>query len=228
MESKERETAPKHRRGDAKRSSQNVTQEVETIQNLVELTDTGLEEATTEDWSTFVNALKIVKVDKTQDPLPGKKDHAQMYVPVLVRTALGLEGKTSVTMSLPDSGNLMAHAAIDAKFHQQLGVSMEATDIKARAANKQSLEILGVSKGIYVKFPNVNKTFFVKPLIVKNLSCKLNLGAQFNHQTGFIPQKVIEDSTGKRTNFSELDGIHICLQFQDMSNRTLQSTVGDS
>ena len=92
---------------------------------------------------------------------------------------------------------------------------MEATDIKARAANKQSLEILGVSKGIYVKFPNVNKTFFVKPLIVKN-------------ETVFIRQKVIKDSTGKRTNFSELDGIRIRLQFQDVSNRTLRSTVGDS
>ena len=76
-----------------------------------------------------------------------------MYVPVLVRTAPSQEGKTSVTMALPDSGNLLAHAAIDAKFHQQLGVSMEATDIKARAANKQSLEILGVSKGIYANIP---------------------------------------------------------------------------
>ena len=64
MESKEMETTPKHRRGDVKRSRQNVTQEVETIQNLVELTDIGLEEATTEDWSMFMNALKIVKVDR--------------------------------------------------------------------------------------------------------------------------------------------------------------------
>ena len=88
-----------------------------------------------------------------------------MYVPTLVRTAPGPGGKASVTMGLPDSGNLLAHAAIDAKFHQQLGVPVEASDIKARAANKQSLEILGVSKGIYIRFPNVSKTFFVKPLI---------------------------------------------------------------
>ena len=114
-----------------------------------------------------MNALKIVKVDKTRDPLPGRKYHTGMYVPILVQTAPSPEGKTSITMALPDSGNLLAHAAIDAKFHQQLGVSVEATDIKARTANKQSLEILGVSKGIYIKFPNVNKTFFVKPLIVK-------------------------------------------------------------
>ena len=126
MESKERETTPKYRRGDVKRFSQNVTQGVETIQNLVEITDTRLEEVTTEDWSTFVNVLKIVKVDKTQDPLPGKKDHAQMYVPVLVQTAPGFGEKNSITMALPDSGNFLAHAAIDAKFHQQLGVPVEA------------------------------------------------------------------------------------------------------
>ena len=46
------------------------------------------------------------------------------------------EGKASVTMALPDSGNLLAHAAIDAKFHQQLGISMEAMEIKARVANR--------------------------------------------------------------------------------------------
>ena len=66
-------------------------------------------------------------------------------------------------MALPDSGNILAHAAIDAKFHEQLGIPMEATRIKAQAANKQSLEIQGVSKGIYFKFPNVTMTFFVKP-----------------------------------------------------------------
>ena len=160
----------------------------------------------------FMNALKIVKVDKTQDPLPGKKDHVWMYMPTLVQTAPGPEGKTSVTMVLPDSGNLLAHAAIDANFHQELGVPVEAMDIKARAANKQSLEILGVSKGIYIRFPNVNKTFFVKPLIVKNLSCKLNLGAQFNHQTGFVQQKVIADKFQQAGRHPHLPTIPECVK----------------
>ena len=120
---------------------QNVRQEKEAIQNLVELVDTWLEEATTEEWSTFMNALTIVHVDRVQDPRQGRKDHAKMYVPTLVKTAPGPGGKASVTMVLPDSGNLLTHAAIDTKFHQQLGVPMEATDIKARAAKKQSLEI---------------------------------------------------------------------------------------
>ena len=30
----------------------------------MELVDTGLEEAMTEEWSTFMNALKIVQVDR--------------------------------------------------------------------------------------------------------------------------------------------------------------------
>ena len=132
-----------------------------------------------------------------------------MYVPTLVRTTPGPGGKASFTLALPDSGNLLAHAAIDTKFHQQLGVPIKATDIKARAANKQSLEIQGVSKSIYVRFPNVTKTFFVKPLVIKNLSCKLNLEAQFNYKTGFLLQRVISGHTGKKTNFSELDGIRI-------------------
>ena len=84
-----------------------------------------------------------------------------------------------------------------------------------------------MSKGIYLRFPNVAKTFFVKPLVVKNLSCKLNLGAQFNLRTGLIPQWVISGENGKKTNFSKLDGIRIRLQFQDVSNRTLRRTVGD-
>ena len=103
--------------GNTKRPSQSITQEIETIQNLVELTDTGLEKATMEDWSMFMNALKIVKVDRMRDPLQGKKDHAKMYVPTLVRKAPGPGGMASVTMALPDSGNLLAHAAIDAKFN---------------------------------------------------------------------------------------------------------------
>ena len=126
-----------------------------------------------------------------------------MYVPTLVKTEPRAGGRASITMALPDSGNLLAYAAIDVRFHEQLDILIEATKIRARVANKQSLEIQGVSKGIYLKFPNITKTFFVKPLVVKNLSCKLNLGAQFNYKTEFIPQRVISGHNGRKTNFSE-------------------------
>ena len=100
-----------------------------------------------------------------------------------MQTKLGGDGKTSITMAFPGSGNLLAHAAIDAEFHERLGVSFENTKIRAGAANKQPLEIQGISRGIYLRFPNITKVFLVKPLVVKNLSCNLNLGAQFDYQT---------------------------------------------
>ena len=108
-----------------------------------------------------------------------------------------------------DSGNLLAQAAIDAEFHVILGIPIKDTKIKARAANKQALKIWGVSKGIYLRFSNMVKPFFVKPLVLQNLSCNLNLGAQFNFKTGLIPQKVVQGKDWKKTNFRELNGIQI-------------------
>ena len=64
--------------GIIKKSLQKAPQRAEGTQNLVEIMETRLEEASIEDWSTFVNALKVVKVDKTGGPAPGKKDHARM------------------------------------------------------------------------------------------------------------------------------------------------------
>ena len=68
-----------------------------------------------------------------------------MYVPTLVQMMSGEEGKASITMALPDSGNLLAHAAIDSEFHARLWIPIKDTKIRARAANKQSLEIQEVS-----------------------------------------------------------------------------------
>ena len=194
---------------------------------LIKRVDTKLEGITQEELSAFVNMLKEVHVDMVNNQQKTREEHAKMYVPTLVKTEPGANGRASITMALPDSGNLLAHAAIYVGFHEQLGILIEDTKIWARAANKQALEIQGVSKGIYLRFPNVAKTLFVNPLVVKNLSCKLNLGAQFNLKTGLIPQWVISGENGKKTNFSKLDGIRIRLQFQDVSNRTLQRTVGD-
>ena len=79
--------------------------------------DTILEEAMQEELSAFMNALKVVHVDQAHKQKKGREDHARMYVPILVKTLPGPGGRASVTMALPDSGNLLAHAAIDAKFH---------------------------------------------------------------------------------------------------------------
>ena len=52
-----------------------------------------------------------------------------MYKPTLVKTEPGANRRASITIALPDSGNLLAHAAIDAGFHEQLGIPIEDTKI---------------------------------------------------------------------------------------------------
>ena len=69
LEVKETEKEPHCRRGGVQEPPQKRRQETETIQNIVELTDTGFEGATIEDWSSFISALKVVKVDRTRDVL---------------------------------------------------------------------------------------------------------------------------------------------------------------
>ena len=104
---------------------------------------------------------------------------------------------------------------------------MESTEIKAKAANRQSMDIRGVSKGMYIQFPNITRTFLVKPLVVQNLPCDINLGAQFNFVMGLTPQKVVYDQEGRKKNVSKLGRTEIQLQFQDASNETLRNTIED-
>ena len=68
---------------------------------------------------------------------------------------------------------------------------MESIEIKAKAANRQSMDVRCVSKGMYIRFPNITKTFLVMPLMIQNLLCDINLGAQFNFVTCLTPQKVV-------------------------------------
>ena len=153
--------------------------------------DTEPEGLTQEELSEFINVLKVIRVDRASDQGKTREEHAKMYVPTLVKTKHGSYGQTSITLALPDSGNLLAHAAINAEFYEKLGIPTEATKIRARAANKQELEIQGILRGIYLRFPNVAKMFFIKPLVVRNLSCNLNLGVQFNFKTRLVPQRLI-------------------------------------
>ena len=115
---------------------------------LIKRVDTKLEGITQEELSAFVNMLKEVHVDMVNNQQKTREEHAKMYVPTLVKTEPGANGRARITMALPDSGNLLAHAAIDVGFLEQLGILTEDTKIRARAANKQALEIQVVSKGI--------------------------------------------------------------------------------
>ena len=68
--------------------------------------DTELDRLSQEEISDFINALKIIKVDKTSDQGGTREDHVKMYVPTLVKTVPGATGRASITMAYPDSGNL--------------------------------------------------------------------------------------------------------------------------
>ena len=70
---------------------------------------------------------------------------------------------------------------------------------------------------MYIRFPNITRTFLVKPLVVQNLPCNINLGAQFNFVMGLTPQKVVQDRNGRRKNVSKLD----------VSNKTGRHTIED-
>ena len=99
--------------------------------------DTELEGLLQDKISAFINALKIIRVGKTGEQGGTREDHAKMYVPTLVKTEPGAVGRASITMALPDSNNLLADTAIDAKFHERLGIPTEDTKIRAQAANSR-------------------------------------------------------------------------------------------
>ena len=93
--------------------------------------DTKLNTLSLEEMTQFISALKVIRVDKTSGQGKPRAEHAHMYVPTLVQTRPGGEGKASIIMALPDSGNLLANAAIDSEFHARLWISIEDTKIRA-------------------------------------------------------------------------------------------------
>ena len=104
--------------------------------------------------------------------------HHEMFAPVIIGKHDG--EYEHITMALLDSGNLLQQPAINAKLHQTLGVGVVKTNVVARGANQLSIGIKGISEGIYLKFPNIQTSFFVRPLVVENLASPLNLGSKFN------------------------------------------------
>ena len=172
-----------------------------------------------------LQSLEVVSVDHKDRENKSEEEIPPMYLPVLIQNN---QGEARITLALPDSGNLLAHTAINAKFHQSLGIQTRRTDIRARSANKQALQIVGVSEGIYLRIPGVIKVFFIRPLVVHNLSCNLNLGAQFNFKTGLIPQIVQVTEDGKKISCVRLGKVYIELQRQDVTIRELRKIVKDN
>ena len=92
-------------------------------------------------------------------------------------------------------------------YVQTLGVEVVKTNVMARGVNQLSIDIEGISKGIYLKFPNLQTSFLVRPLVVKNLALPLNLGSKFNFEFMLTPQLVEQDvNTGIKSNHYEVQG----------------------
>ncbi len=128
-----------------------------------------------------------------------------MFAPIIIGKRDG--EYEHVTMALLDSGNLLQQPAINAKLHQTLGVGVVQTNVVARGANQLSIGIKGISEGIYLRFPNIRTSFFVRPLVVENLASPLNLGSKFNFEFMLTPQLVEQDRrTGVKSNHYELQG----------------------
>ena len=131
--------------------------------------------------------------------------HHEMFAPIIIGKRDG--EYEHVTMALLDSGNLLQQPAINAKLHQTLEVGVVQTNVVARGANQLAIGIRGISKGIYIKFPNIPTSFFVRPLVVENLASPLNLGSKFNFEFMLTPQLVEKDRrTGVKSNHYELQG----------------------
>ncbi len=128
-----------------------------------------------------------------------------MFAPIVIGKRDG--EYEHVTMALLDSGNLLQQPAINAKLHQTLEVGVVQTNVVARGANQLAIGIRGISEGIYIKFPNIPTSFFVRPLVVENLASPLNLGSKFNFEFMLTPQLVEKDMrTGVKSNHYELQG----------------------
>ena len=128
-----------------------------------------------------------------------------MFVPLIMGDHKGRY--EHITMALLDSGNLLQQPAINAGFHRSLGIKIDKTNVVARGANQVSIDIEGISKGIYLKFPNVNNSYLIRPLVVKNLASPLNLGSKFNFEFMLTPQMVERDvRTGLKHNRYKIQG----------------------
>ena len=132
--------------------------------------------------------------------------HHEMFVPLIMGDQKGRY--KHITMALLDSGNLLQQPAINTGFHRSLGIEIDKTNVVARGANQASIDIEGISKGIYLKFPHVSNSYLIRPLVVKNLASPLNLGSKFNFEFMLTPQMVErqQDSNTTGTRFKAEQG----------------------
>ena len=152
--------------------------------------------------------------------------HHEMFAPLIIGKNDGQY--EHITMALLDSGNLLQQPAINARLHQTLGVGVDKTNVVAHGANQLSIDIKGISEGIYLKFPNLQTSFLVRPLVVENLASPLNLGSKFNFEFMLTPQLVEQDAkTGAKSNHYKLQGQRGKLFPRLVTTVTLRSHLQD-
>ena len=64
----------------------------ETVSAPVKRVDIELDGLTQEELSEFINALRVIQVDRTSDQGGIREDHAKMYMPMLVKMKPGAPG----------------------------------------------------------------------------------------------------------------------------------------
>ena len=94
-----------------------------------------------------------------------------------------------------------------------------------RATNQQALEVWRASTGIYLKFPNISRTSFMRPSVVCHLACSPNLGAQVKVEIRLTSQQARQSEDGRKANIGEPDRVQIQLQFKDTAFATPKQTV---
>lgn len=132
----------------------------------------------------LLTALENLSAISTQQP---HSKYSNMFAPVLLEW--GVNNKQ--TIALLDSGNLLQFAAISEDLHVILNGKLIPTKIKGKSSNQQTLDILGISEKISIRFPHSDNKIQFQPLVIRALASHLNLGAKFNFEHSLIPQKVL-------------------------------------
>ena len=99
--------------------------------------------------------------------------HHEMFAPLIIGKSDGQY--EHIAMALLDSGNLLQQPAINASVHQTLGVGVDKTNVIARGANQVSIDIEGISEGVYLKFPNPSNQLPSKTLGSKKIGFTFTL-----------------------------------------------------
>ena len=109
--------------------------------------------------------------------IPVSPKHCERYAAVLLDTGLGR--RQSAGLGLLDTGNTLTQPVISEEYHHSLGFSMTKTKLKVHSADHNPLIVIGMSEGLLLRFAGSHSSFFIQPLIIRDLDCQMNVGSKF-------------------------------------------------